>query len=451
MAKSNPRKHFQLLSPENYIRQKARNLPIYQCRINNDWDEGKLANIIIARNHTNGNITFCLYLVDLGCLGVKDSMYYFNMPVDEYEDYLVQFEEKLPSKNISYELAHNIIYAAIEFAEEYGFKPCKEYVSTTKHMLEDDTDDIELIDIEVGDKYGDPLFVSNGYESPTRVNQILNQLDKTAGKDNYTYIDNVHNFDDSEDMEDLSESGFQELKDQFTLLYDKGIEKLSKAETLKLVDLTDSIYNHLCTDVEINDYIESWQNEHDLDLNDTYNQELLGVAEDFVITDNLLKVIDETLIQIEKKPEKAGKEIDKLEKLIGRTHFIAFLKLEVLKVVSPLEVTPKLKEYINEYPDCSMLKLQVEIENSFSQNALFKTVPEVETIFEGRESITFYEMYRYWNDKLLMISIQGDLNMLEAFYLFIDDLEIDKQLHEMLESTTELLRIFTLNKFLQNK
>jgi hypothetical protein len=423
MAKNNPKKHFQLLSPENYIRQKARNLPIYQCRINNDWDEGKLANIIIARNHTNGNITFCLYLVDLGCLGVKDSMYYFNMPVDEYEDYLVQFEEKLPSKSISYELAHNIIYAAIEFAEEYGFKPCKEYVSTTKYMLEDDTDDIELIEIEVGDKYGDPLFVSNGYESPTRVNQILNQLDKTAGKDNYTYIDNV---------------------------YDKGIEKLSKAETLMLVDLTDSIYNHLCTDVEINDYIESWQNEHDLDLNDTYNQELLGVKKDFVITDKLLKVIDETLIQIEKKPEKAGKEIDKLEKLIGRTHFIAFLKLEVLKVVSPSEVTPKLKEYINEYPDCSMLKLQVEIENSFSQNALFKTVPEVETIFEGRESITSFEMFRYWNDKLLMISNKGDLNMLEAFYLFIDELVINEDLKEMLESTTELIRIFTLNRYLQN-
>ena len=33
MSKNNKTKPIQLLSPENYIRQKARNLPIYECKV----------------------------------------------------------------------------------------------------------------------------------------------------------------------------------------------------------------------------------------------------------------------------------------------------------------------------------------------------------------------------------------------------------------------------------
>ncbi len=443
-------KQSQLLSPENYIRQKSRNLPIYECRINSDWEEGKLASVIIARSHVNGNITFCIYLVDLGCLGVKDSMYYFNMPIDEFRDYIDKFEEKLPSETTSYELAHNIIYAGIEFAEEYGFKPCKEYLSTTKYMLEEDSDEIELIEIEVGDKDGDPLYVNNGYESPTRVNQILNQLDKTAGENNYTYTDNLHDLNDLGPNNDLSESDFEELKDQFILLYTKGIDKLSKAETLKFVDITDEIYIHLCSDVEIGNYLDSWQNELNYDLDPNYNCEILGVDKDFVITDKLLRIIDDTIIQIDKKPEKANKKLDELEKLIGSTHFIAFLRLEILKVLSPSEVSPKLKEYIKEFPDCSMLKLLVEFVRNFSPDKPEKSVPSVETIFQGRETVTLYEMYRYWNDKLLIIANQEDLNMLEAFYLFVEEIDLKEELMEMLKSSTALVRIFVLDKYLKN-
>jgi len=74
MAK-NKGKVIQMLSPENYIRKKARMLPIYECWLNNDWEVSGAASIIIARRHTNENITFYLYLVDLYCLGVKDSFY----------------------------------------------------------------------------------------------------------------------------------------------------------------------------------------------------------------------------------------------------------------------------------------------------------------------------------------------------------------------------------------
>ena len=45
-----------------------------------------MANIIIARKHSNDNLTFGIYLVDLLCLGVKDSFYGFNIPEQEYRE-----------------------------------------------------------------------------------------------------------------------------------------------------------------------------------------------------------------------------------------------------------------------------------------------------------------------------------------------------------------------------
>ena len=445
MAKNNQKKHVQLLSPENYIRQKSLNLPIYECLVNTDWEFGKLANIIISRVHSNGNISFSLYLVDLGCLGVKDSLYYFNMPEDEYQDYIEQFEEKLPSETISYELAHNIIYAGIEFAEDYGFKPCKEFTSVTKYMLEEDTDDIELIEIEVGDEDGNPIYINNGYENQTKANQIIKQLEKTAGEGNFTYLDNVNDIEDEEWEEELAEMTLTELKEQFIQLNSKGIENLTNEEIVKLHDISDEIFVHLSVAERIKKYLDSWQNELNLELDENYNVELIGVEANFVISDKLLKNINETILQIDRNPKKADKKIAELEKMIGKTHFIAFLRLEVLKQLDTAKYIKHLNEYAAEFPESSMLKLMVFVEKCFSNEAE-TIVPTFNAIFGNRQSITLFEMYRYWNDKLILIASQEDINQLEAFYLFLEEIDINEELIELLKSTTSLMRILFLSK-----
>ncbi|MCX6257048.1 MAG: hypothetical protein NTW49_03985 [Bacteroidia bacterium] len=149
------------LSPENYIRTRARNLEIGDCYINEGWKICGLAQIIITRRHSNGNITIGVYLVDLYALGVKDSFFRFNISAEKLEDMISQIEsssamnEKLIKTD--YVLAHNIIYGAVEFADEYGYKPCREF-DLTRFILEEDTEEIELIEIEFG-KNGQPLLI----------------------------------------------------------------------------------------------------------------------------------------------------------------------------------------------------------------------------------------------------------------------------------------------------
>ncbi|MDR2563952.1 MAG: hypothetical protein LBC98_08435 [Prevotellaceae bacterium] len=196
MAKSQKNKNVQVfLSPENYVRKKSRSLPIVKCIINTDWDKRGLANVVIARKHTNGNFTFCMYLVDTKCIGVKDTFFKFNVPQSEFDNIIRDMKKYYEVEEVSYELAHNIIFAAIEFAEEYGFSPHKDFSSTTQYFLEEDDDNIPLIEIHCGNKDGVPLYINAGYESSAEAKKIINQLEKTAGKGNFEYIVNKSSFD----------------------------------------------------------------------------------------------------------------------------------------------------------------------------------------------------------------------------------------------------------------
>ncbi len=178
----------QILSPENYIRQRARNLPIFKCFVNDGWDEQGLAHVTISRKHVNGNITYCSYLVDLKCLGIKDTLYQFNVPEYEFDEYKDKLDDNLGMIESEYNLGHNIIHAGWEYAEEIGFEPHKDFLSITQYMLEEDSDKIPLIDIHCGGENGKPLFVQGPLEDDTMAGMIMNRLEKTLGAGNYDYV-----------------------------------------------------------------------------------------------------------------------------------------------------------------------------------------------------------------------------------------------------------------------
>ena len=133
MAKKVKKQLQQQLSPENYIRQKARNLPIHECWINHDWKIHGEASITISRIHANGHFTFGVYLVDLYCLGTKDTFYNFNVDTELFAN-LWERTGGDSNVKVSYELVHNIIYAANEFALELGFQPHKNFSTVTKYI-----------------------------------------------------------------------------------------------------------------------------------------------------------------------------------------------------------------------------------------------------------------------------------------------------------------------------
>ena len=154
-----------------------------------------MANVLVARVHTNGNITACLYLMDLLCLGVKGTRHLFNMRKDEFEALVERMDNAYGVVQIDYTLAHNIIYAGIAFAEGFGFSPDKDFTLTTSFLLEEDTDDIEIIEVVCGID-GKPVYTRGPLDNDARANQIILQLHRTAGGGNYDIIVGVDDIEE---------------------------------------------------------------------------------------------------------------------------------------------------------------------------------------------------------------------------------------------------------------
>lgn len=183
------------LSPERYIREKARLLPVDRCLVNADWKDAGLADVIVIRRHTNGHFTLGAFLVDTFCRGVYDSFYKFNIDEEELEDMLDRIADHGQEMiEVGYAEAHNIVFGAIEFADEAGIKPCKEF-ALTQYLLEEDTDDVPLIEYDFGKEGKHWLFAHSNLEA----SRYLPAMKKALGN-NYevTIVDD----DDDDDMEE---------------------------------------------------------------------------------------------------------------------------------------------------------------------------------------------------------------------------------------------------------
>lgn len=183
-------------SPRKYIQTRARSLPIYKCYASRNWERAGLANVIVTRRHVNKKITGGIYLVDLKCLGVKDTSWFFNLTEEDFFESHPDFEERF--MEIGYNLAHNIIYAGYDFAMEFDITPHKDF-AVTKHILEEDDDEIPIIDIAVGDKDGLPHLMTY---SPTEHLDALARLKKNAGEGNYHYTYAIGGFSEDEEYDD---------------------------------------------------------------------------------------------------------------------------------------------------------------------------------------------------------------------------------------------------------
>ena len=187
------------ISPKKYIETRVRNLPIYKCFVNSGWEEAGMANVIVTRKHVNGNVTAGIYLIDLLCLGVKDTMFKFNESEESLMDSLPDLKEYLTE--VEYPLAHNIIYAGHDFALEYDINPHPDF-KTTRFILEEDNDDIPIIDIAVGDEDGLPSLILQPGQS-FKYRHILDKLEKKLGKGNFNfYEEEEEDFDEEDELED---------------------------------------------------------------------------------------------------------------------------------------------------------------------------------------------------------------------------------------------------------
>jgi hypothetical protein len=177
------------MSPKRYVKEKARKLPLGPCYASQDLSgsdgEKGLFQIIITRAKPSGKFAIGVYLVDVWCLGLKNTFLQPNADEDALAELVdtVSASEDQPVVAVEYAWAHHLIYGAIAYAKSLGFEPNKDF-ALTRYVLEPEEAIEDTFNFEFG-KDGEPLLIVGPRDNGPKLIATLRQ---TVGEDNFTYI-----------------------------------------------------------------------------------------------------------------------------------------------------------------------------------------------------------------------------------------------------------------------
>ncbi len=178
-----------ILSPTVYIKTKTKDLPYGICystydEYHNESNSG-LDTVIVSRIMPSGKLIVGMYLMDLYCLGIKNTVFKFAMTTDEFNEFveMVQEQERRDFFEIEPSMAANLIFGGLDYAEQLGFRPEKDF-AITKYIIDEDLITEDIDNIEFGQN-GKPMFIQGPYDN---VKSVLATLNKNVGEGNYEYV-----------------------------------------------------------------------------------------------------------------------------------------------------------------------------------------------------------------------------------------------------------------------
>jgi hypothetical protein len=163
----------------------ASHWPLHECLLTKEWqEEGAITQILVARRSPSRQIAVGVFLVDLGCLGVKSA---FGRPLHSMQEYRelrdgMKANQGMIKADIN--LAAKIIREAIAYADELGFKPDPDYRDAMLVLGDADPDACE-VPIPLGGKDGKPFFVAGPYDN---VDRIMSKLTRKLGPDGFHFL-----------------------------------------------------------------------------------------------------------------------------------------------------------------------------------------------------------------------------------------------------------------------
>lgn len=160
--------------------------PVHEVLISKGWERpGELIEVLVTRRSPLGQIACGVFLVDLGCLGVKNA---FGRVFDSEAEYRHElrdgFAERQPRVRGDLNLAAKIIREAIAYARDLGFEPHRDY-HPASFVLSGADPDACPSKISLGGPDGKPSYVAGPYD---RSRAIVNKLMKRLGPEGFHYV-----------------------------------------------------------------------------------------------------------------------------------------------------------------------------------------------------------------------------------------------------------------------
>jgi len=164
--------------------RKAGSWPLHEVLINADWAQPQtLSQIIVARKAPNGYIAIGNFLVDRGCLGIKNA---FGRVISQsdYRGYLRQVAEHQHMVAGDLNLAAKIIRDSIAYARQFGFRPNRDTGQAMLVLGNADPDQC-TVEVPLGGEDGKPFFFAGPYDD---VGRIIAKLTKAVGPEGFHYL-----------------------------------------------------------------------------------------------------------------------------------------------------------------------------------------------------------------------------------------------------------------------
>lgn len=239
----------QQISPKKYIIEAARKVPLDKVLSDYGTHDQGIYQFFVIRKKLNGNYLLGSYLIDVFCLGLKSTTYRESLTKSELDDFLNHMSSNSGAtlNEIDPNLAFNVIYGGIEYAEDLGFDVMDKDFAITEYILPD-VETLEFVDVEFG-KNGKPFYIEGPYDNAKK---IINTLNKSVGKDGYDTVayapffrknldfgNNLYHDDDDMDEPHVSMIG---IEFDFTKALNINLEKdknfLLKADAIEsLIDI----------------------------------------------------------------------------------------------------------------------------------------------------------------------------------------------------------------------
>ena len=166
-------------------RAQLEKLPIHQALVSDTIFPAGIGYVVIGRRLPDGRIAAGVFLIDAGCLGVKDGFLTVMSPLD-FADKLAtggggQVMETKPPAH-----ARKLIEDAIAYARDLGFEPHEDF-NKAKEIL----GDINAADCSETFTFGEdgkPFYANGPYESEARVQWVLGTLRARCGVDGFHFM-----------------------------------------------------------------------------------------------------------------------------------------------------------------------------------------------------------------------------------------------------------------------
>lgn len=172
------------INPVRYMREKARNCPVYKCYLFQTAGDEGMVEVVVLRERPGGKYIMGAFLIDKFCLGVKDAMWNHSLFPEEVGENIERMEFGLgPAKEITYDEAHCIIWGSIDFARKGGIEPHPDF-GIAQYVIEPRDTEVKNYPVTFGHE-GKHLLIEGPFY---REKQYIPTLRKHLGEDGFHYL-----------------------------------------------------------------------------------------------------------------------------------------------------------------------------------------------------------------------------------------------------------------------